>query len=67
MKETKSKIVTQSESLLLQKSKNINEKLIKQVKRAIGEAREKDASSWLSVLSPKEFGFVLNKENSKMP
>ena len=58
--ETKSKIVRQNESALLQKSKN-NKKLTEQAKKTIEEAKEKVASSWPSVLPPEEFGFVLNK------
>ena len=59
--ETKSKIVRQNESALLQKLKKINEKLTEQAKRNVAEAREKGVSSWLSMLPLEEFGFVLNK------
>ena len=59
--ETKSKIVRQDESALLQKLKKINEKLTEQAKRNVAEAREKGVSSWLSMLLLEEFGFVLNK------
>ena len=48
--ETKPKIVRQKESKLIQKCKNINEKLTKQARRTITEEREKSTSSWLSVL-----------------
>ena len=48
--ETKPKIVRQKESTLIQKCKNINEKLTKQARRTITEEREKSTSSWLSVL-----------------
>ena len=40
----KSKIVRQNESVLLQRSKNINEKLKEQDRRASTEMREKGAS-----------------------
>ena len=59
--ESKSKIVRQNELALLQKSKNIYEKLTEQTRKAIAETREIGASSRLSMLPLKEFGFVLNK------
>ena len=59
--ETKSKIVEQNKLALLQKSKNINEKLTERMRKATAEAKEKGASSWLSVLPLEEFGFALNK------
>ena len=46
------------------KSKTINkhQKMAKQPRRVIAEAKEEGASSWLSVLPLEEFGFVLKEE-----
>ena len=59
VKETKYKIVRQNESTLLQKSKNIHEKLAEQ--GLLQKRRKKGASSWHSVMLLEKFGFVLNK------
>ena len=47
------------------KSKTINkhQKMAKQPRRVIAEAKEEGASSWLSVLPLEEFGFVLKEES----
>ena len=59
--ENESKIIKQNKlALLLQKSENIVEALTEQTRFVIG-AREKGASTWLSVLPLGEFGFHLNK------
>ena len=58
--ENKSKIIKQNKLALLQKSENIDESLTEQTRFVIG-AREKGASTWLSVLPLGEFGFHLNK------
>ena len=63
--ETKSKIVKQTESALLQKSKEINQELAEQERRVTAESREKGVYSWYSVLPLEAFGFVLNKGELK--
>ena len=61
VKKAKSKVSSELNSIYERKSKEIDDSLPPNVLRSVIEAREKGASSWLSVLPLSEFGFDLNK------
>ena len=57
----KSDVIKQQEEIIMSKAENIENGLQPMTRRAVAQAKEKGASSWLSVIPLEEHGFILNK------